>query len=57
LANAGVVLVRLSGLRAEQKADVVATAIAAHGDALLDSLAVISPGAVRIRQGALRPGT
>ena len=54
LASAGVVLVRLSGLSAEQKAETVAVAIAAHGDALLDSFAVISPGTVRVRQGAMR---
>jgi len=54
LASTGIVLVRLSGLRAEQKAELVAVAIAAHGDTLLDSFAVISPGAVRIRQGAMR---
>jgi len=41
-------------LSAEQKAELVAVAIAAHGDALLDSFAVISPGAVRVRQGVMR---
>jgi hypothetical protein len=47
-------LIRLSGLSAEQKAEAVAAAVAAHGEALQQSFAVISPGTVRIRRGAMR---
>jgi predicted nuclease of predicted toxin-antitoxin system len=49
-ASAGVLLVRLSGLTAEQKAEVVASAVAAHGAELPESFSVVSPGTVRIRR-------
>jgi predicted nuclease of predicted toxin-antitoxin system len=48
-ANAGVLLVRLSGLTAQQKAEVVAMAVEAHGTELPGAFTVVSPGAVRIR--------
>lgn len=55
LVSSGVVLLRLAGLHAAQKADVVSAAFAAHGDALVDSFAVITPGAVRIRTASRGP--
>ena len=54
-ATAGVLLVRLSGLSSEQKAEVVAAAVLAHGDELPESFAVVSPGVVRIRHEPKTP--
>ena len=49
-ASAGVLLVRVPGLTAQQKAELVAAAIQAHGDELIGAFSVVSPGAVRIRR-------
>ncbi|MBA2511728.1 MAG: DUF5615 family PIN-like protein [Rubrobacter sp.] len=51
LLSAGVVLVRLSGLTPESKAQVVASTFAVHAvDLAPGTFAVIVPGAVRIRR-------
>lgn len=46
----GVVLVRLAGLSAQRKAEVVAIAVQEHTDELAQNFTVITPGAVRIRR-------
>ena len=51
----GVVLVRLAGLSADAKADMVASVFRSRGDALLSAFSVISPGRVRIRRRVVRP--
>jgi predicted nuclease of predicted toxin-antitoxin system len=48
--SAGVLLVRLSGLRPDQKALVVSAAIREHGSELPGAFAVLSPGNIRIRR-------
>ncbi|HOU14845.1 MAG TPA: DUF5615 family PIN-like protein [Anaerolineae bacterium] len=45
----GVMLLRLAGLTATAKAEVVAEAISQHHDKLVDAFAVIGPRSVRIR--------
>ncbi|MBX3278516.1 MAG: DUF5615 family PIN-like protein [Acidobacteria bacterium] len=45
----GVILVRLSGLSSDKKAETVSTAIMLHGTLLNNSFSVISPGRIRIR--------
>lgn len=45
----GVILVRLSGLSAPLKAELISEAIRVHGDEMLHAFTVISPGLVRIR--------
>ena len=50
----GVVLMRLSGLSPQNKAEVVATAVREHATELPRSFAVISPGAVRLRRCSRR---
>lgn len=45
----GVVLLRLAGLSAEKKADIVSSVFHDHETALLQAFSVISPGQVRIR--------
>jgi len=47
--TAGVVLIRLAGLSAGVKAEIVSVVIREHGAELLRSFTVISPGMVRIR--------
>ena len=49
LVTAGVVLIRLTGVNAENKARIVTEALRAHGGEMLGSFAVISPGLLRIR--------
>jgi predicted nuclease of predicted toxin-antitoxin system len=49
LAAGGVVLIRLAGLSAERKAEVVSPAFSEHGAEFQNSFSVISPGKVRIR--------
>ena len=46
----GVVLLRLAGLSNAAKADVVSSAMAAHGGELDGAFTVISPGMVRVRK-------
>lgn len=48
--SSGVVLIRLSGLSADLKADIVTTAIQDHGDEMIGAFSVVSPGWVRIRR-------
>jgi predicted nuclease of predicted toxin-antitoxin system len=50
LIHAGVILIRLSGLEARTKAEVVAAALREHGDELFTAFSVISPGTIRIRK-------
>ncbi|NLE74003.1 MAG: DUF5615 family PIN-like protein [Actinobacteria bacterium] len=50
----GVLLLRLTGLTPETRAEVVAQAVAAHGEEMTGAFAVVSPGAVRIRAQAGR---
>jgi predicted nuclease of predicted toxin-antitoxin system len=47
--TAGVVLIRLGGLSAGAKADIVSVTIRDYGPELLHAFTVISPGMVRIR--------
>ncbi|MBW1784418.1 MAG: DUF5615 family PIN-like protein [Deltaproteobacteria bacterium] len=49
LVSEGVILVRLAGLSAEQKANIVSSVISLHLDELRGSFVVISPGHVRLR--------
>ncbi len=48
--GSGVVLVRLQGLSAESKANMVAAAISEHSEELCGNFSVVSPGALRIRR-------
>lgn len=50
LSTAGVVLIRLAGLSAENKAEIVASAISEHSSELSRAFVVITPAAVRIRR-------
>jgi predicted nuclease of predicted toxin-antitoxin system len=50
----GVILIRLSGLSADLKAALVATALREHAAELPGSFAVIAPGGVRIRKSVVR---
>ena len=50
LSSGGVVLIRLSGLSAERKAEVVADAFRKHGAEFSQRFSVISPGRVRVRR-------
>jgi predicted nuclease of predicted toxin-antitoxin system len=49
LVSGGVILVRLAGLSAEQKANIVSSVILGHLHELQGSFVVISPGHVRLR--------
>jgi predicted nuclease of predicted toxin-antitoxin system len=46
----GVALLRLSGLSLQRKAEIVADCLAEHGDEMMDSFTVVSPGLLRIRR-------
>ena len=46
----GVILIRLAGISPVRKAEIVASALAAHGGEMEEAFTVISPGAVRIRR-------
>lgn len=46
----GVILVRLSGLSSETKAETVATAVSEHAPEYAGAFAVITPGSVRLRR-------
>lgn len=48
-ATEGVILVRLAGLSAQRKEDVVSRFISDHGSELHGAFTVVSPGLVRIR--------
>ena len=48
----GVVLIRLAGLSAVQKAQIVASAIADHIEEMSKSFTVIEPGRVRVRRSS-----
>lgn len=47
--STGVLLVRLSGLAADEKAALVAEALREHGEQMSEAFTVITPGLVRIR--------
>jgi predicted nuclease of predicted toxin-antitoxin system len=49
----GIVLIRLSGLTAMAKAEIVVSAVERHGDELVKAFAVISANNVRIRSRLL----
>ncbi len=51
-ATHGVVLARLPGLSASAKADVVAVAVAMHGEEFVESFTVVTDKLVRIRRPA-----
>lgn len=48
--HAGVVLIRLTGLSSEAKANVVSRVFAERGNELVSAFSVISPGSLRIRR-------
>ena len=50
LVSYGVILVRLSGLSAELKANIVSSTITNHENEILGNFTVISPGRIRIRK-------
>jgi len=50
LSSGGVVLLRLAGLSAERKAEMVSEVFAARGSEFTHAFSVISPGKVRIRR-------
>ncbi len=50
----GVILIRLAGISSIRKAEIVASALAAHGGEMEQAFTVITPGAVRIRHGATK---
>jgi predicted nuclease of predicted toxin-antitoxin system len=45
----GIILIRLAGISPARKAEIVASALAAHGGEMAQAFTVITPGAVRIR--------
>jgi hypothetical protein len=49
-AQGGVVLLRLSGLPAERKAQIVGTFLENHGNDMAEAFSVISPGHLRVRK-------
>jgi predicted nuclease of predicted toxin-antitoxin system len=53
-AHGGVVLLRLAGVSSEDRAELLAEVIGAHGAELPGSFAVVEPTSVRIRRA---PGT
>ncbi|MCB0217640.1 MAG: DUF5615 family PIN-like protein [Chloroflexi bacterium] len=48
--SGGVILVRLAGLSSSSKADIVVSAIAAHGNEMVGRFTVLSGGGIRIRR-------
>ena len=50
MVTAGVLLIRLAGLSASKKSQLVIDAIRDHGSEMLGKFAVIAPGQLRIRQ-------
>jgi predicted nuclease of predicted toxin-antitoxin system len=46
----GVMLIRLAGIRSDNKAEMVASVVAAHAGELDRAFTVVSPGHVRIRR-------
>ena len=50
LTSSGVVLIRLEGLSAQSKGDIVSRAMKDHVSEMQDAFTVISPGMLRIRQ-------
>jgi predicted nuclease of predicted toxin-antitoxin system len=46
----GVILIRLAGLSPARKAEIVTSAIGQHSEELSNAFAVVTPGAIRIRQ-------
>ena len=49
LSSGGVVLIRLVGLSAERKAEIVSTVFAERGSEFTQAFSVIAPGKVRVR--------
>jgi predicted nuclease of predicted toxin-antitoxin system len=52
LSSGGVVLIRLAGLSAERKAEIVSRAFREHETEFANAFSVISPGEIRIRPQA-----
>lgn len=50
----GVILIRLAGISPARKAEIVASALAAHGGEMEQAFTVITPGVVRIRHRAIK---
>ena len=50
----GVILIRLAGISPARKAEIVVSALVAHGDEMEEAFTVITPGAVRIRRRVTR---
>lgn len=50
LIKRGIVLYRLAGVSREEKAEIISSAIAEHGEELLNAFSVITEKAVRIRK-------
>jgi predicted nuclease of predicted toxin-antitoxin system len=50
----GIILIRLAGISPARKAEIVASALAAHGGEMAQAFTVITPGAVRIRHRATK---
>ena len=46
----GIILIRLAGISPVRKAEIVASALRAHGGEMEQAFTVITPGAVRIRR-------
>lgn len=51
--HSGVILVRLHGLASSEKAAVMASAVAEHGERLPEAFSVVEKGRIRIRRGAV----
>ncbi|HEX4498450.1 MAG TPA: DUF5615 family PIN-like protein [Thermoanaerobaculia bacterium] len=49
-AQGGVVLLRLSGVPAERKAQIVGAFLNSHGHEMVEAFSVISPGHLRVRK-------
>ncbi len=50
----GVILIRLAGISPSRKAEIVASALAAHGDEMEQAFTLITPAAVRIRRRVIK---
>lgn len=50
--SAGVILVRLSGLKPRRKAEIVDASVRVHGGEMTGAFTVITPGGIRIRSGS-----
>jgi predicted nuclease of predicted toxin-antitoxin system len=51
--SAGIILMRLAGLSPAGKADLVSSVVRDHGEKLINTFTVLTPGMVRIRPRAV----